>query len=71
MEYTQNQVAVYLVLATPQFDSGANIEERRLGKYFKDVYGGPINKIETLKQIMFSGNVYVDEILFIGDSPED
>ena len=71
LEYIRNRVSVYLVSATPQLDLDQIIKARGLGGYFKDVYGAPISKIETLKQIMFSGNVYVDEILFIGDSPED
>ena len=57
--------------ATPQLDLDQIIKARGLGVYFKDVYGAPISKIETLKQIMLSENVSVDEILFIGDSPED
>ena len=71
LEYIRNRVSVYLVSATPQLDLDQIIKARGLGGYFKDVYGAPISKIETLKQIMLSENVSVDEILFIGDSPED
>ena len=71
LEYIRNRVSVYLVSATPQLDLDQIIKARGLGGYFKDVYGAPISKIETLKQIMLSENVSVDEILFIGDSAED
>ena len=71
LEYIRNLVSVYLVSATPQLDLDQIIKARGLGGYFKDVYGAPISKIETLKQIMLSENVSVDEILFIGDSAED
>ena len=71
LEYIRNRVSVYLVSATPQLDLDHIIKARGLGGYFKDVYGAPISKIETLKQIMLSENVSVDEILFIGDSAED
>ena len=71
LEYIQNRFAVYLVSATPQLDLDQIIKARGLGGYFKDVYGAPISKIETLKQIMLSENVSVNEILFVGDSAED
>jgi len=71
LEYIRNRVSVYLVSATPQLDLDQIIKARGLGGYFKDVYGAPISKIETLQQIMLSENVSVNEILFIGDSPED
>jgi phosphoglycolate phosphatase-like HAD superfamily hydrolase len=71
LEYIRNRVSVYLVSATPQLDLDQIIKARGLGGYFKDLYGAPISKIETLKQIMLSENVSVNEILFVGDSPED
>ena len=71
LEYFSNRITVYLVSATPQLDLDQIIKARGLGGYFKDVYGAPISKIETLKQIMLSENVSVDEILFVGDSSED
>ena len=71
LEYIRNRISVYLVSATPQQDLNEIIKARALAANFKDVYGAPISKIETLKQIMLSENVSVDEILFIGDSAED
>ena len=71
LEYVRNRVSVYLVSATPQQDLNQIIKARGLSDNFKDLYGAPICKIETLKQIMLLENVSVDEILFIGDSAED
>jgi phosphoglycolate phosphatase-like HAD superfamily hydrolase len=71
LEYIWNRFPVYLVSATPQIDLVQIIEERKLCKYFKEIYGAPIRKIETLKKIMLSEKASADEILFIGDSPED
>ena len=71
LEYFSNRIATYLVSATPQQDLNQIIKARALAANFKDVYGAPISKIETLKNIMLSENVSVDEILFIGDSAED
>ena len=71
LQYIRTRVAVYLVSATPQIELENIIEERRLGKYFKKVYGAPVPKVDTLKNIMFSEKVTSDETLFIGDSPDD
>ena len=71
LEYIRNRVSVYLVSATPQLDLDQIIKARGLGGYFKDVYGAPTKKDETLKNIILLEKVSVDEILFIGDSPED
>ena len=71
LEYFSNRTAVYLVSATPQPDLNQIIKARGLADYFKDLYGAPINKIEILKQIKILENASENEILFIGDSPED
>jgi len=65
------RLAVYLLSATPQLYLNEIIEERGLGKYFKGVFGAPIDKVEILKKIMATEKISADEILFIGDSPED
>jgi len=71
LENTHCRVAVYLLSATPQLYLNEIIEERGLGKYFKEVFGAPIDKVEILKKIMASEKISAGEILFIGDSPED
>ena len=71
LEYIRNRVSVYLVSATPQLDLDQIIKARGLGGYFKDVYGAPVQKDESLKNIILLEKVSVDEILFVGDSPED
>ena len=71
LEYIRNRVVVYLVSAAPQYDLDQIIKKRKLGKYFKDIYGAPIKKVETLEHIMLLEMSSVNEILFIGDSPSD
>ena len=71
LEYVHGSIAVYLISATPQSNLNEIIAKRGLDKYFKKVYGAPINKVEMLKKIMEFERASVDEILFIGDSPED
>jgi beta-phosphoglucomutase len=71
LEYIRNRVSVYLVSATPQHDLDQIIKARGLNEYFNKVYGAPIKKTETLQKIMITEKVSVNEILYIGDSPED
>ena len=71
LEYIHNRSTVYLVSATPQSDLDQIIEGKGLSDYFKKVYGAPVKKNEILKKIMLTEKVSVNEILYIGDSPED
>jgi phosphoglycolate phosphatase-like HAD superfamily hydrolase len=71
LQYIRNKISVYLVSATPQMELEDIISERELGQYFKDIYGSPLKKDLTLKNIMLLEAVADNEILFIGDSPED
>ena len=71
LEYIRNRYFVYLVSATPQKDLEQIIEAIGLNGYFKKVYGAPIKKTETLQNIMMTEKVTVNEIMYIGDSPED
>ena len=71
LEYINGRVKAYLVSATPQAELNIIIEKRKLSAYFKKAFGAPIKKIDVLEQIMVSEKALVDEMLFIGDSPED
>ena len=71
LEYIRNRYSVYLVSATPQADLDLIIDARGLNDYFKKVYGAPIKKTETLQRIIITEKVSVNEIVFVGDSPED
>ena len=71
LENIHCRVAVYLLSATPQLYLNQIIEVRGLGKYFKESFGAPIDKVDILKIIMASENISASEILFIGDSHED
>jgi phosphoglycolate phosphatase-like HAD superfamily hydrolase len=71
LQYIMNKISIYLVSATPQMELEDIIRERDLGQYFNEIYGSPIKKEQTLKKIMLLEAIAVNEILFIGDSPED
>ena len=71
LRYIQNRFAVYLVSATPQLELDQIIKAKGLQDYFKKIYGAPINKNKILKKIMESEKVLENEIMYMGDSPED
>ena len=39
--------------------------------FFKEVYGAPIRKAQILKKILKDENRTPEEMLYIGDTPED
>ena len=71
LDFFFDKVPLFLVSATPQDELDGILQRRNMLKYFKRTYGAPIDKVKVLKQIMTSEYVSPDEILYIGDSPED
>ena len=65
------KVPLFMVSASPQDELEIILKERQLEGYFQGTYGAPIDKYKVLKKIMTSKNVSKNEILYIGDSPED
>ena len=66
-----SKVQLFLVSATPHNELKKILKARFLKRYFKEIYGAPINKAEVLKKIISIKKIYPDEMLYIGDSPED
>ena len=71
LEYFHGRIPLFLVSATPQRELNEIILARELQKYFIKIYGAPINKTETLEKIMETEKVSADQMIYIGDSPED
>jgi phosphoglycolate phosphatase-like HAD superfamily hydrolase len=66
-----DRVQMSLISATPHNELNKILKARLLTKYFKVIRGGPINKEEVLKYIICNNNITPDEMLYIGDCPED
>lgn len=71
LDYFHNKAVLFLVSATPQDELIEITLARGLHKYFKQILGAPINKTETLYKIMIDEKVSANQMLYIGDSPED
>jgi HAD superfamily hydrolase (TIGR01549 family) len=62
---------LYIASATPLDELRVILRSRELLGYFKSIYGAPISKAKMFSEIIRKENVSPDEVLFIGDSPED
>ena len=71
LDALKNKVQIFLVSATPHNELKKILKARHLNRYFKEIHGGPINKMEVLKKIISVKKISPDEMLYIGDSPED
>jgi len=67
----RNKVQMLLVSATPHNELKKILKARLLTRYFKEIQGGPINKLEVLKKVISAKKISPDEMLYFGDSPED
>ena len=71
LEECQGKLPLYLVSATPQRELDEIVNERGLCDSFERTYGAPLDKVEVLKEIMAEEEASPEEMLYIGDSPED
>ena len=71
LEHFRGKLPLYLVSATPQKELDEIIAKRDLKDTFKRIYGAPIDKIEVLGEIMSEEKASPNQMLSIGDSPED
>jgi phosphoglycolate phosphatase-like HAD superfamily hydrolase len=61
----------FIVSGTPTDELNKIVDERGLRKYFKEVLGIPGSKAEHSKMILEKYSLKQDEVIFIGDSPND
>ena len=67
----KSKVKLFLVSATPCGELRKIVKARKLSRYFIEIFGAPINKVEVLRNIISDNRITPDEMLYIGDSPED
>ena len=71
LEKIRGKLILYLISATPQRELEEITNQRGIKETFKDIFGAPLDKSVVLKKIMDLEKVSPQEILYIGDSPED
>jgi HAD superfamily hydrolase (TIGR01549 family) len=71
LERYYKQIHFYVASGTPQDELDRIISDRRIGYYFKAVYGSPRKKEEIIGAILFESGIKSDEMVMIGDSITD
>lgn len=71
LEDNFKKIDFYLLSATPEMDLHRILNYRKINRYFKFIYGAPLNKVDVLNNIIIKKNIKADEILYIGDTQED
>jgi HAD superfamily hydrolase (TIGR01549 family) len=71
LEKYYKKIDLYVVSGTPQEELDNIIGERKMKKYFKAIYGSPMEKEEIIKKIINENRYDDKKTLFIGDSFSD
>jgi|SRR3989344_8934081 len=66
-----SKLPLYIVSATPTEAVSESVTALNLGVRFKNIFGFPPRKPETLKKILSEEGIKSNELLFIGDSDGD
>ncbi|MFA4905557.1 MAG: HAD hydrolase-like protein [Candidatus Margulisiibacteriota bacterium] len=71
LEYFSGKYPLYLASATPLDELEIILRSRGLLHYFKKIYGAPVPKKKMFENVVNIENINPENIMFIGDSPED
>tara|TARA_B100001029_G_C14866279_1_gene341920 strand:+ start:100 stop:738 length:639 start_codon:yes stop_codon:yes gene_type:complete len=61
----------YISTGTPKEEIEEILFKKNLGKFFKEVFGSPMLKVEHVEKIIGHRNLNRNEVIFIGDSKND
>lgn len=62
-------VTLYVATGSPQEKACTVLQDKGLSRFFKAIYGGPVDKVSNLRKIQDAEST--NRILFIGDSIQD
>lgn len=65
------KINLHLLSSTPHDILLRILERRGMKKYFKSVKGAPVDKAQWISQFLKQSGLKKEDILFVGDSPED
>lgn len=71
LERFHRKVPLYIVSATPQDEIRFIVQERGLSRYFHGVYGSPMKKVESMREILATSGTEPGSALFVGDAQND
>lgn len=74
IRFLNNNIAKYLffiVSGTPEKELRGIVRKRRIGKFFKEIFGSPKQKANAIKDILRRYQFNKEEVVFIGDAGSD
>ena len=66
-----NRYDFYIISGTPQKELEEIVSKKNLSPYFLSVYGSPPAKSEIIHSLLSAKKYSRDEVIFVGDSPDD
>ena len=66
-----NKYRFFVASATPQNEIDVIVRRRRMGRYFKKVFGSPMTKTDIVKTILSRERLLPSEVVFVGDALSD
>lgn len=71
LEKYHKKLALFIASGTPQEEMMSIVQEKKLGRFFKGVYGSPLAKASLIMKILQGKNFNADKVVFVGDSIND
>ena len=71
LEALQGMYPMFVASGTPQEELELIVRERGLDRYFVEVWGTPLKKVEIIRDILARFNLRREEVLFVGDGVSD
>ena len=71
LERHLDQYEMFVASGTPQDEMRDIVNQRKLGKFFRGIYGSPLTKGEILQRILMEHQLGPLEVVFIGDAIND
>jgi len=66
-----SDVPLFIASVAPEEEISIALENRRLSRFFKGIYGAPQKKTEIISNIIYKEGLNSDDVLFIGDRLSD
>ena len=71
LDIYKSQYAMFIISATPDKEIKFIVRRKSINKYFSGVFGSPMTKVDSIKEILRQRRYKPQEVVFIGDSHND
>ena len=71
LERNHKRFSLFVISGTPQDEIVSIVNERKLNRFFRGVYGSPATKSQMIQRILKEENWTPGDVVFVGDSVND